>query len=84
MSEIKEACGVIGLFNNDGLNLAKEMYYGLFALQHRGQESCGMAVSNNGIVTSHKDMGLVNEVFDDAKVAKLQGQIGIVYFIYFS
>ena len=77
MSEIKEACGVIGLFNNDGLNLAKEMYYGLFALQHRGQESCGMAVSNNGIVTSHKDMGLVNEVFDDAKVAKLQGQIGI-------
>lgn len=77
MSEIKEACGVIGIFNNDELNLPKEMYYGLFALQHRGQESCGMAVSNNGIVNAYKDMGLVNEVFDDHKIAELQGQIGI-------
>ncbi|MGM9567025.1 MAG: amidophosphoribosyltransferase [Clostridia bacterium] len=77
MSEIKEACGVMGIFSNDELNLPKEMYYGLFALQHRGQESCGMAVSNNGVVNSYKDMGLVNEVFDDAKIAELQGQIGI-------
>ncbi len=77
MSEIKEACGVIGIFSNDELNLPKEMYYGLFALQHRGQESCGMAVSNNGNVSYYKDMGLVNEVFDDTKIAQLQGQIGI-------
>ena len=77
MSEIKEACGVMGIFSNDELNLPKEMYYGLFALQHRGQESCGMSVSNNGVVTTYKDMGLVNEVFDDAKIAELQGQIGI-------
>lgn len=77
MSEIKEACGVIGIFNNDELNISKEMYYGLFALQHRGQESCGMAVSKNGTVTCYKDMGLVNEVFNDAKIAELQGQIGI-------
>ena len=77
MSEIKEACGVMGIFSNDELNLPKEMYYGLFALQHRGQESCGMSVSNNGVFTTYKDMGLVNEVFDDAKIAELQGQIGI-------
>lgn len=77
MSEIKEACGVIGIFNNDNLNISKEMYYGLFALQHRGQESCGMAVSADGKVSCYKEMGLVNEVFDDAKIAELQGEIGI-------
>lgn len=77
MSEIKEACGVIGIFNNDDLNLAKELYYGIFALHHRGQESCGMAVCNNGVVKDHKGMGLVNEIFNDAKIAELQGQIGI-------
>ncbi len=77
MSEIKEACGVIGIFNTSGLNLPKEMYYGLFALQHRGQESCGMAVSRGGEVISHKDMGLVSEVFNDGKIAELQGEIGI-------
>ncbi|HMM05969.1 MAG TPA: amidophosphoribosyltransferase [Clostridiales bacterium] len=77
MSEIKEACGVIGIYNNDGLNLAKELYYGLFALQHRGQESCGMAVSKDNTVKSHRDMGLVSEVFDDAKIMELQGDIGI-------
>ncbi|MGI5874663.1 MAG: amidophosphoribosyltransferase [Bacillota bacterium] len=77
MSEIKEACGVIGIFNTSGLNLPKEMYYGLFALQHRGQESCGMAVSRGGEVISHKDMGLVSEVFNDGRIAELQGEIGI-------
>ena len=60
MSDIKEACGVIGIYNNDNWNLPKDLYYGLFALQHRGQESCGMAVSNKGVVKHHKDMGLVN------------------------
>lgn len=77
MSEIKEACGVIGIYNNDDLNLSKDIYYGLFALQHRGQESCGMAISKGETVKSHKDMGLVSEVFDDAKIAELQGDIGI-------
>ncbi len=77
MSEIKEACGVIGIYNTSGLNLAKDMYYGLFALQHRGQESCGMAVSRDGVVSVHKAMGLVSEVFDDKAIAELQGEIGI-------
>lgn len=77
MSEIKEACGVIGIYNNDDLNLGKELYYGIFALQHRGQESCGIAVSRDGEVKSYKDMGLVNEVFDAAKIRELQGDVGI-------
>ena len=77
MSEIKEACGVIGIYNNDNLNLAQELYYGIFALQHRGQESSGMAVSKEGKVTCIKDMGLVNEVIDKDRIARLQGELGI-------
>ena len=77
MSELKEACGVIGIYNNDDLNIAKELYYGIFALHHRGQESCGMAVCSDGVVKDHKGMGLVNEIFTDADLEKLQGQIGI-------
>lgn len=77
MSEIKEACGVIGIYNNDNWNLPKDLYYGLFALQHRGQESCGMAVSNKGVVKHHKDMGLVNEVFNSDMIDSMQGNIGI-------
>ena len=77
MSDIKEACGVIGIYNNDNWNLPKDLYYGLFALQHRGQESCGMAVSNKGVVKHHKDMGLVNEVFSSDMIDSMQGNIGI-------
>ncbi|MBR5328914.1 MAG: amidophosphoribosyltransferase, partial [Firmicutes bacterium] len=77
MSELKEACGVIGIYNNDDLNIAKELYYGIFALHHRGQESCGMAVCSDGVVKDHKGMGLVNDIFTDADLARLNGQIGI-------
>ena len=65
--KLKEECGVFGIYDFDGGNVASTIYYGLFALQHRGQESCGIAVSDTkgpkGIVRSHKGMGLVNEVF---------------------
>ncbi|MEE0775911.1 MAG: amidophosphoribosyltransferase, partial [Bacillota bacterium] len=78
MSEdIKEACGVIGIYNNDHWNLPKDLYYGIFALQHRGQESCGMAVSDKGVVKYHKDMGLANEVFTNDIIESMQGNIGI-------
>lgn len=77
--EVKEACGVIGFYNNDHWNLPKDLYYGIFALQHRGQESCGMAVSKNGTVTHHKDMGLANDVFSNDIIEKLQGDIGIAH-----
>lgn len=78
---LHEECGVFGAYDFDGGNVASTIYYGLFALQHRGQESCGIAVSDTegpkGKVLSYKDMGLVNEVFDEEKLDKLKGNIGV-------
>lgn len=75
-----EECGVFGMYDLDGEDVASTIYYGLFALQHRGQESCGIAVSDtNGPrkVDLLKGMGLVNEVFDQDNLAKLKGNIGV-------
>ena len=78
---IKEECGVFGIYDFDGGDVASTIYYGLLALQHRGQESCGIAVSDTegpkGKVLSYKDMGLVNEVFNPEKLEKLNGNIGV-------
>ena len=78
---VKEECGVFGIYDFEGREVASTIYYGLFALQHRGQESCGIAVSDtNGPkrkVDSYKDMGLVNEVFDYEKLSCLHGDIGV-------
>ena len=80
-SEMHEECGVFGAYDFDGNDVATTIYYGLFALQHRGQESCGIAVSDTngpkGKVLSHKDMGLVNEGFDAETLSKLKGDIGV-------
>ena len=63
-----------GVYDFDGNDVSSTIYYGLFALQHRGQESCGIAVSDTegpkGKVLSYKDMGLVNEVFNPEKLEK--------------
>lgn len=75
--KVKEECGVFGLFDFDGFDVAKMTYYGLYALQHRGQESCGIAVNDNGIIRVHKDMGLVNEVFNSENIAQLKGTIAV-------
>lgn len=78
---LHEECGVFGMYDFDGNDVASSIYYGLFALQHRGQESCGIAVSDTtgpkGKVLSHKGMGLVNEVFTHEELGKLQGNIGV-------
>lgn len=78
---LHEECGVFGVYDLDGGDVASTIYYGLFALQHRGQESCGIAVSDTegpkGKVMSSKGMGLVNEVFDAEKLGKLKGNIGV-------
>ena len=78
---LHEECGVFGVYDLDGGDVASTIYYGLFALQHRGQESCGIAVSDTegpkGKVLSSKGMGLVNEVFDAEKLDKLKGNIGV-------
>ena len=69
-SRIKEACGVFGIFNPDGEEAASSIYYGLASLQHRGQESCGIAVCDTkgpkGNMNVRKGMGLVHEVFSEA------------------
>lgn len=78
---LHEACGVIGMYDLDGGDVASSIYYGLFALQHRGQESSGIAVTDTagpkGVVNAYKDMGLVNEVFDAERLAKLSGNLGV-------
>jgi len=78
--KMHEECGIFGMYDFDGRDVASTIYYGLFALQHRGQESCGIAVSDtNGErkVLSHKGMGLVNEVFTHEELDKLKGNIGV-------
>ena len=80
-SALREACGVMGAYDFGGGNVASDIYYGLFSLQHRGQESCGIAVSDTSgpkaKVDSYKDMGLVNEVFRTENLERLNGDIGV-------
>ena len=78
---VKEACGVFGIYDLMGSDVASHIYYGLSSLQHRGQESCGIAVSDTvgpkGNSNVLRGMGLVNEVFDEASLAKLKGNLGV-------
>ena len=75
-NRIGEECGVFGIYDPDG-DCARTTYYGLYALQHRGQESCGIAVNNNRDITHYKDMGLVNDVFNDEILTKLDGKMAV-------
>ena len=68
---IHEACGVFGVFSKGKTDVAALAYYGLYALQHRGQESCGIVVNDDGLFFSHKDLGLVNEAFSHKALAAL-------------
>ena len=68
---IHEECGVFGIINTRKKNVAEIVYYGLYALQHRGQESCGIVVNDEGVFTSHKDLGLVSEVFTKDSLSHL-------------
>lgn len=78
---IKEECGVFGIYSPSGDNVASSIYYGLSALQHRGQESCGIAVCDTngpkGNMNVHKGMGLVNEVFKKTELDALAGNLGV-------
>ncbi len=71
MSKIKEECGVFGIYCQKSENVAATCYYGLFALQHRGQESCGIVVNDDGVFRSYKDEGLVNDVFGTSVIDQL-------------
>ena len=70
-------CGVFGIYTREERDISKIIYYGLYALQHRGQESAGIAVNNNGYIDYHKDLGLAHEIFDDKILNRLRGNIGI-------
>lgn len=79
--KLGEECGVFGMYDLDGNDVASSIYYGLFSLQHRGQESCGIAVSRTDgpkrNASTCKGMGLVNEVFDAEKLSGMKGDIGV-------
>ncbi|MEH2947208.1 amidophosphoribosyltransferase [Sporofaciens sp. JLR.KK001] len=80
MTGVGEECGVFGAYDMDGGDVAPSVYYGLFALQHRGQESCGIAVTDTfgeRKVHSRKGLGLVNEVFDEENLNELRGNLGV-------
>lgn len=68
---IHEECGVFGVMSTRRENVAGVAYYGLYALQHRGQESCGIVVNDDGVFSSYKDLGLVSEVFSKDTLAHL-------------
>ncbi|HOO60991.1 MAG TPA: amidophosphoribosyltransferase [Bacillota bacterium] len=77
MNALHEECGVFGIFDRNNLAIAPLTYYGLFALQHRGQESCGIAINDDGFIRCHKDMGLVSEVFSHDILDRMKGTISI-------
>ena len=69
---LHEECGVFGIYDRAGTeDVAAAAYSALYALQHRGQESCGIAVNDDGVITGHRDLGLVNEVFTPEVLASL-------------
>lgn len=78
---VGEACGVFGMYNFDGEDVAPTIYYGLYALQHRGQESAGIAVTDTfdgkDKVLCQKDLGRVNQVFNKENLMALKGNLGI-------
>ena len=77
--KFKDECGVYGIFNTgeEKIDVAKRVYYGLYALQHRGQESAGIVSYDGDKMHVHKDMGLVSEVFNKESVSKLTGDSAI-------
>jgi amidophosphoribosyltransferase len=74
----RDACGVFGVWS-PGEDVAKLAYYGLHALQHRGQESAGIAVSDGRRIVVHKEMGLVAQVFDEPSLTALRGDIAVAH-----
>ncbi len=75
---IHEECGVFGVYSPKRKNVGSLVYYGLYALQHRGQESCGIVVNDDGVFASHKGLGLVSEVFHREALEKLpEGEMAV-------
>lgn len=75
--KLKDECGVVGIYSEKPDDISKMAYYGLISLQHRGQESAGIAVKDNGEIRYYKEMGLVKEVFNENILNSLKGEIAI-------
>lgn len=78
--KFRDECGVFGIYvskNHEAIEIARTTFYGLYALQHRGQESAGIAVSDGSQINLHKGMGLVSEVFSNEEIDRLNGHIAI-------
>ncbi len=73
----KEECGIFGFYDNDGYDVARLTYYALYGLQHRGQESAGIVVNDDGVFRTYKDLGLVPEIFNDRILNGLSGTIAV-------
>ena len=73
--KFKDECGVFGVYSNKPLDVASMVYYGLYALQHRGQESAGIAVANGEDVDIHKGMGLITEAFSQEELAEIEKEM---------
>ena len=76
---VHEECGVFGIFapGCPEVSPAHDTYTALFALQHRGQEACGIAVNHNGVIRCHKDVGLVSEVFSQERLDSMPGEVAV-------
>lgn len=75
--ELNEKCGVLGIIGPQTVSMGHLLYFGLYALQHRGQESCGMAVFHDDQLNLHKSLGLVSQVFTEDGLKKMRGQVGV-------
>lgn len=75
--KVFDECGVVGVYAPGKQDIARSVYFGLHSLQHRGQESAGIASNKDGKIQYYKEMGLVQEVFNDEIIARLQGDISI-------
>ena len=85
MSKIQEECGVFGIISSERCDVASSTYYGLFALQHRGQQGCGITVNDDGLFSTYKDIGIVNDVFTRSKLENLgEGTMAIGQVLYAS
>lgn len=73
----EEACGIIGIYQANNFDAANLLYFGLMALQHRGQDSAGIYVSHGGYITGYKDDGLLQDVFDKKIISILRGDVGL-------
>ena len=83
MNEIHEECGLFGIALKKKKKIAYDAYYALYALQHRGQEGAGIAISNDGVISLHKDAGLVNEVFTPQVLAGMsEGERAVAHVRY--